>query len=140
MIKYNLKCNNDHEFESWFSNSKEYDKLNKKRLLECIYCNSKKISKSIMAPTILNTRKKDKQIETINKDFIDEKNKLLNLRKYIEKNFDYVGKNFSKKVRDVYYDKKNKKAIYGTTTPKEREELAEEGIDLLSIPWVNKDN
>ncbi len=140
MIKYNLKCNNDHEFESWFSNSKEYDKLNKKRLLECIYCNSKKISKSIMAPTILNTRKKDKQIEIINKDFIDEKNKLLNLRKYIEKNFDYVGKNFSKKVRDVYYDKKNKKAIYGTTTPKEREELAEEGIDLLSIPWVNKDN
>tara|TARA_A100001015_G_scaffold184273_1_gene205035 strand:+ start:1382 stop:1663 length:282 start_codon:yes stop_codon:yes gene_type:complete len=93
-----------------------------------------------MAPTILNTRKKDKQIEIINKDFIDEKNKLLNLRKYIEKNFDYVGKNFSKKVRDVYYDKKNKKAIYGTTTPKEREELAEEGIDLLSIPWVNKDN
>ena len=140
MIKYNLKCNNDHEFESWFSNSKEYDKLNKKRLLECIYCNSKKISKSIMAPTILNTRKKDKQIEIINKDFIDEKNKLLNLRKYIEKNFDYVGKDFSKKVREVYYDKKNKKAIYGTTTPKEREDLAEEGIDLLSIPWVNKDN
>ena len=36
--------------------------------------------------------------------------------------------------------KKNKKAIYGTTTPEEREELTEEGIDLLSIPWVNKDN
>ena len=49
-------------------------------------------------------------------------------------------KTFSKKVREVYYDKKNKKAIYGTTTPEEREELAEEGIDLLSIPWVNKDN
>ena len=140
MIKYNLKCHNDHEFESWFSNSKEYDKLNKKQLLECIYCSSKKINKSIMAPTILNTKKKDKQIEIINKDFKDEKNKLLSLRKFIEKNFDYVGKNFSKKVREVYYDKKNKKAIYGTATPKEREELVEEGIDLLSIPWVNKDN
>ena len=140
MIKYNLKCHNDHEFESWFSNSKEYDKLNKKRLIECIFCNSKKINKSIMAPTILNTNKKDKQIEIINKDLKDEKNKLLSLRKYIEKNFDYVGKSFSKKVREVYYDKKNKKTIYGTTTPKEREELAEEGIDLLSIPWVNKDN
>tara|TARA_X000000950_G_scaffold167854_1_gene204965 strand:- start:27 stop:449 length:423 start_codon:yes stop_codon:yes gene_type:complete len=140
MIKYNLKCDNDHEFESWFSNSKEYDKLNKKRLLECIFCTSKKINKSIMAPTILNTKKKDKQIEIINKDFKDEKNKLLSLRKFIEKNFDYVGKNFSKKVREVYYDKENKKAIYGTTTPKEREELVEEGIDLLSIPWVNKDN
>ena len=140
MIKYNLKCQNNHEFESWFSNSKEYEKLNKKRLLECIFCSSKKIYKSIMAPTILNSKKKDNQIEIINKDFKDKKNELLNLRKYIEKNFDYVGKDFSKKVREVYYDKKNKKTIYGTTTPKEREELLEEGIDLLSIPWVNKDN
>ena len=140
MIKYNLKCQNDHEFESWFSNSKEYEKLCKKRFLECIFCSSKKINKSIMAPTILNSKEKDKQIEIINRNFKDEKNKLLNLRKYIEKNFDYVGKDFSKKVRDVYYDKKSKKAIYGTASKKEREELAEEGIDLISIPWVNKDN
>ena len=93
-----------------------------------------------MAPTILNSKEKDKQIEIINRNFKDEKNKLLNLRKYIEKNFHYVGKDFGKKVREVYYDKKNKKAIYGKTTLKERKELAEEGIDLLSIPWVNKDN
>ena len=100
----------------------------------------KKINKSIMAPTILNSKEKEKKIERNNQNFKDEKNKLLNLRKYIEKNFDYVGKDFGKKVREVYYDKKSKKAIYGTTTPEEREELAEEGIDLLSIPWVNKDN
>ena len=140
MIKYNLKCHNDHEFESWFSNSKEFDKLNKKGLLECIFCSSKKINKSIMAPTILNSKEKNYQLDMINKDFKDEKNKLLNIRKYIEKNFEYVGKDFSKKVREVYYDKKSKKAFYGTTTPEEREELAEEGINLLSIPWVNKDN
>ena len=140
MIKYNLKCHNDHEFESWFSNSEEFDKLNKKKLLECIYCSSKKIIKSIMAPRISNSKKNNEQIEIINQDFKNEKNQLLKLRKYIEKNFDYVGKDFSKKVREVYYDKKSKKAIYGTATPKEREELAEEGIDLLSIPWINKDN
>ena len=140
MIKYHLKCHNDHEFESWFANSKEFEKLNKKKLLECIFCSSKKINKSIMAPTILNSKEKDNQIEITDRDFKDEKDKLLNLRKYIEKNFDYVGKDFSKKVREVYYDKKNKKAIYGKATPEERKELAEEGIDLLSIPWVNKDN
>ncbi len=140
MIKYNLKCHNDHEFESWFSNSEEFDKLNKKKLLECIYCSSKKIIKSIMAPRISNSKKNNEQIEIINHDFKNEKNQLLKLRKYIEKNFDYVGKDLSKKVREVYYDKKNKKAIYGTASQKEREELAEEGIDLISIPWVNKDN
>ena len=61
MIKYNLKCSNDHEFESWFSDSKEFEKLNKKRLLECIYwSNSKKISKSIMSPmvSVVNEKKK----------------------------------------------------------------------------------
>ena len=140
MIKYNLKCENDHEFESWFSNSEEFDNLKKKNLLECIYCFSKKISKSIMSPMISGTKNKNTQFEIINKDFKNKKNKLLQLRKYIESNFDFVGEDFSKKVREVYYDKKSKKAIYGTTTPEEREELAEEGIDLLSIPWVNKDN
>ena len=140
MIKYILKCNKGHEFESWFSDSEEFEKLNKRKLLECIFCSSKSISKSIMSPMISNSSNKDINFEIINKEIANEKNKLLKLRKYIENNFDYVGKDFSKRVRDVYYDKKNKKAIYGTTTPEEREELAEEGIDLLSIPWVNKDN
>ena len=71
MIKYNLKCHNDHEFESWFSNSKEFEKLNKKGLLECIFCSSKKINKSIMAPTILNSKEKDKQNEIFNENFKD---------------------------------------------------------------------
>ena len=137
MIKYNLKCQNNHEFESWFSESDEFEKLNKKKLLECIYCSSKKINKSIMAPMLSNLKKNN---DLINKDFKNEKKQLQNLRKYIEKNFDYVGKDFSKKVREIYYDKKSKKTIYGTTTSDERNELAEEGINLLSIPWVDKEN
>ena len=140
MIKYNLKCQNDHEFESWFSNSEEFEKLNCKNLLECIYCSSKKIKKSIMAPMVSSSKNKNEMLDVFSKDYNDEKNNLLKLRNYIEKNFDYVGKDFSKKVREVYYDKKSKKAIYGTATQEERDELAEEGIDLLSIPWVNKDN
>ena len=140
MIKYNLKCSNEHEFESWFSNSEEFDKLNKKKLLECIYCNSKIINKSIMAPMISNSNKGKFHLDLTDRDLKNEKNELQRLRKYIEKNFEYVGKDFSKKVREVFYDKKSKQAIYGTTTPEEREELTEEGIDLVSIPWVNKDN
>ena len=140
MIKYILKCHNDHEFESWFSNSNEFEKLSRKNLLECIFCSSKKINKSIMAPMITNAKSKSDNFEFINQDLKNEKNKLLKLRNYIEENFDYVGKDFSKKVREVYYDKKSEKAIYGTTTQEERDELKEEGINLLSIPWLNKDN
>ena len=140
MIKYNLKCNNNHEFESWFLDSEEFEKLNKKNFLECIYCSSKRVSKSIMAPMISNRNKKNNNLNLNNKILIDKKKQLLELRKFIEKNFEYVGNNFSKKVREIYYDKNSKKMIYGTSTPKERKELAEEGIDLLTIPWIQKDN
>ena len=140
MIKYNLKCENNHEFESWFSNSNEFEKLSKKRLLECIYCSSKKVSKSIMAPRVSIMDKKSTNLRKLDKLLNAEKRELLKFRNFIEKNFENVGKNFSKEVRDIYYDKKNKRLIYGTTTQKEREELEDEGIDLLSVPWVSKDN
>jgi hypothetical protein len=140
MIKYNLKCHKDHEFESWFSDSKEFDNLKKKKLLECIFCSSKIIDKSIMSPMLAGTKVNDNQIKILNENLKNERNKLIQLRKFVENNFEYVGENFSKKVREVFYDKKSKKTIYGTTTQEERKELEDEGIDLLSIPWVNKDN
>jgi len=140
MIKYNLKCSNGHEFKSWFSDSNEFDKLNKKKLLECIYCSSKKIKKSIMAPMISGGKLKEDSMNLLNEKLSSKKNELLQIRKYLEKNFEFVGDKFSQKAREVYYNKETRKTIYGTTTPEERDELAEEGIDLLSIPWVSKDN
>ena len=140
MIKYNLKCNNNHEFESWFSDSNEFNKLNKKKLLECIYCSSNKIQKSIMSPMVSGIKLNEDKMSLVDQKLLNEKNQLIKLREHIEKNFEFVGDRFSEKVRDVYYDKETKKSIYGTTTPEEKKELEEEGIDLLSIPWVSKDN
>ena len=141
MIKYNLKCNNDHEFESWFSDSIEFERLKMRKLLECIYCNSKKIKKSIMAPMISVSKNNNVNKFQINEKILQkQRNKLIKLRNFIEKNFEYVGEDFSKKVREIYYDKKNNKMIYGITSPEERKELKEEGINLLSIPWVDKNN
>ena len=92
-----------------------------------------------MAPMVSGTNK-DNDLIKVNRFLKNEKKKLIEIRKYIENNFENVGDNFSKKVREIYYDKKNNKTIYGTTTQKEREELSDEGIDLLSIPWVDKEN
>jgi len=136
MIKYLLKCNNKHQFESWFSDSKEFDKLKKKNLLECIFCNSKKIDKSIMSPNIVSRKKiienrfNDKKFNKIKKD-------LLKIRKFVEKNFEFVGDKFSKEAREIYYNKRKNKNIYGTTTLEEKLDLEEEGIELTSIPWTN---
>ena len=54
-----------------------------------------------------------------------------------EKEPKLVDNKFSKEVREIYYDKKKKKNIYGTATLQERLELEEEGIKLTNIPWVN---
>ena len=111
MIKYNLKCQNNHEFESWFSSSQEFDNLKKKKLLECIFCFSKEVNKSIMAPMVSVINSGKNEIKAINKSLKIEKDKLLRLRKFVEKNFEFVGENFSNKVREIYYDKKNDKKL-----------------------------
>ena len=134
MIKYLLKCNKLHEFESWFSDSKEYEKLKKKNLIECIYCNSKNVEKSIMSPNVVASNM-EKTIN--NKEFADFKKNLTKIKKYIEKNFEFVGDKFPQEVREIYYDNKKKKNIYGTATLKEKIELEEEGIELATIPWVD---
>ena len=140
MIKYLLKCEHKHEFESWFSDSKEFEKLKKDNLVECIFCQSRKVEKSIMSPNVVG---KEKVLEKNfdNKDIKKIKKDLLKIRKFVEKNFEFVGDKFPREVREIYYDNKKNKNIYGTTTPEERLELEEEGIDLARIPWVdNKEN
>ena len=137
MIKYLLRCRNKHEFESWFSDSKEFEKLKKKNLIECIFCQSKNVDKSIMSPNITSKEKVlEKRFE--NKEFNKLKKELLKIRKFVEKNFEFVGDKFPKEVREIYYDNKKNKNIYGVATPEERLELEEQGIELSSIPWVNK--
>ena len=93
-----------------------------------------------MAPMISRSETYNKDNKNIETTIKDEREKLKKIRQYIEKNFEYVGSNFSKRVREIYYDKKSKKKIYGTTSPKDREELSEEGIELFSIPWIDKEN
>ena len=141
MIKYNLKCKNKHEFESWFSSSKEFEKLKSKKIIECTFCGTKNVEKSIMSPSVISKEQKEKNIKSsryikkIRKD-------LLKMRSFIEKNFKYVGDNLPQEARKIYYDKRKNKNIYGRATLEETEELREEGIELTTIPWIDnkKDN
>ena len=135
MIKYNLICRCGKTFESWFSSSNEYEVLKKKKLINCIYCNNSSVKKTVMAP---NLSSKSNKITTKVKLESKIKKELINIRKYIEKNCKNVGDNFSQEARSIYYDKKTSKGIYGKATPEETDELIEEGIDVATIPWVNK--
>ena len=139
MIKYNLSCKNcSEDFDSWFANSKEYEKLKKYKYLNCPNCNSNKIEKSLMAPSIINNKIEKNKLNT--KKHIEIKNKLKEYKKFIKNNFDYVGDNFAYEARSVHYNnKKRKKGIYGKASIDDIKELSEEGIETETIPWL-KDN
>ena len=135
MIKYNLICKCGETFESWFSSSFEFDSLRKKKFIKCIYCESSSVKKTVMSP---NLSSKSNKVFTKTKSQKNIKKQLLDFRKYIEKNCKNVGKNFTKEARSIHYDKKTSQGIYGKATPEETFELLEEGIEVATIPWVDK--
>ena len=139
MIKYSLNCKNCNlTFESWFASSKEFDKTEKKKLINCHKCNSLKIDKSLMAPSI-NKKNSEKDQNQIRK-YKDIK-KTNEYQKFIKNNFEYVGENFTYEARSIHYNnKKNDKGIYGTASKKDLKELSEEGIDTQIIPWLEEEN
>ena len=135
MIKYNLICECRKTFESWFSSSAEYDSLKRKKIIRCIHCNSTEIKKTIMSPNLLSKSNKITHKTKLGKKI---KKQLVEIRKYIEKNCEDVGSNFPQEARNIHYDKKTSKGIYGKATAEETKELLEEGIDIATIPWVDK--
>jgi len=134
MIKYNLVCKCGKTFESWFSSSLQFDSLLKKNFIKCIYCSSSKVKKTVMSPRL--TRKSN-QILKKNKFQKSIRKQLVNFKKYIEKNCEDVGERFPQEARNIHYDKKTSKGIYGKATPEETSELIEEGIDVCTLPWVD---
>tara|TARA_B100000686_G_scaffold303295_1_gene340007 strand:- start:760 stop:1176 length:417 start_codon:yes stop_codon:yes gene_type:complete len=135
MIKYNLTCECGKNFESWFSSSTEYDALRRKKFLSCIYCNSKLVKKSIMAPNLYGKSNDTSKDAKVAKKI---RNQLLELRKYVEKNCENVGDNFAQEARSIHYDNKTSKGIYGKASSAETSELLEEGIDVITLPWAKK--
>ena len=141
MIKYSLVCKDcDLTFESWFANSKEYEKLKKKNYLNCHNCNSLNVEKNLMAPSLINRKSNNVDVNQLKK-YNKIKKTIIEYQKFIKNNFEYVGQNFAYKARSIYYDsKKKKKGIYGTASKKDIKELKEEGIVTQVIPWIEDDN
>tara|TARA_B100000003_G_scaffold186092_1_gene180783 strand:+ start:1878 stop:2303 length:426 start_codon:yes stop_codon:yes gene_type:complete len=139
MIKYQLKCKScNNIFDSWFTSSKEFERLKKMKLINCVNCNSLNIDKSIMSPRI--SSKINSNLEPNFNKKNEVKSKIKEFQKYIKNNFEYVGENFLYEARSIHYgDKKSKKGIYGNASKKDIKELKEEGIETAAIPWF-KDN
>tara|TARA_B110000971_G_C19874376_1_gene437746 strand:- start:192 stop:620 length:429 start_codon:yes stop_codon:yes gene_type:complete len=139
MIKYKLICKDcDISFDSWFSSSKEYEKLKKKKFLNCHICNSLNVEKTLMSPSVFISKNKD-MIDVEDKKNKEIKKTIFEYQEFIKKNLDYVGDNFAYEARLIHY--KNKKAIkgiYGSATKEDLKELREEGVETEMIPWIKE--
>ena len=137
MIKYQLRCKCEHEFEGWFPSSKEYTRQKNKGMINCPMCDSTSVDKAIMAPSVKKSNSKK-----LPDDYMvmgDSAESILRkLNKKIKKDFQDVGKNFAKEARKAHKGKRDQK-FYGTTTKDEVNKLLDEGIDLFAVPDY-KDN
>jgi hypothetical protein len=133
MIRYDLICASNHEFEGWFSSSSDYDRQAASGLLSCPVCATKKVEKAIMAPAVKTARK----VEAREANTAKAMNAMAaKIREEIGKNCENVGTNFAEEARAIHYGEKPERGIYGSTTPKESAELKDEGIAAHPLPDV----
>jgi len=138
MIKYELICKDcETTFDSWFSSSIEYEKLKKRKFLNCHFCNSLNVGKGLMSPNVSTSKNNLRDIDSSSEKYREIKKIIYKYQEFIKKNFEYVGENFAYEARSLHYkDKKKAKGIYGTATKEDLNELKEEGIKAEILPWI----
>ncbi len=133
MIKYQLICDSEHEFEGWFRDSAEFDAQSEDGLLECPLCGGSEVRKAVMAPAIA----KSGSISSSSRKsaFLREMAEAAGrARTYVEKNFDYVGDKFPEEARKIHYGETDARGIYGEATGREVKELVDEGVGVAPLP------
>ena len=146
MIKYALACDQSHEFESWFPSSEAYELQLTRGFVTCPFCNSAKVEKQIMAPSVARTDKAlpAPALEAQPVAILSEKERELRaalraLREHVMKNAEDVGKGFVEEARKMHHGETEERSIYGEADLAEARALLDEGIDVLPLPVVPDD-
>ena len=156
MIKYQLLCHLEHEFEGWFSDSASFESQVETKLVECPFCGSHEVRRALTAPNLNSPKmRKTTHHEEVRAQDVavaaapmaegseaqqqaramgQAMTALRQLHKKIQADFTNVGEAFAQEARKIHYGDAEAKPIYGTSTAEEREELAEEGIEFYQLP------
>ena len=135
MINYTLKCDQNHIFDSWFKSAEAFEMLVKKSMVVCSECGSTKITKAIMAPNVSTSRKKGNKPSELEKNS-KLKNDILELKKKIEANSEYVGNNFANEARSMYLGETPERSIYGEAKADDAKKLIDDGIPVMPLPFL----
>ncbi len=138
MIKYQLICDAEHDFEGWFRDSADYDSQAEDGLVECPACGSEKVRKAVMAPAVVGGKRSGSRAARLAEIKRDMGKAVERARDYVEKNFDYVGDEFPEEARKIHYGEKEERGIYGEASGKEVKDLVDEGVSVAPLPGVRR--
>ena len=153
MIRYALRCDHDHAFESWFQSSSAYESQEKRKLVSCPSCGSDKVERAIMAPRIVGKKgRAAPAVEAASTEVaapestpllmaqeLELRAKIKELRDHIVKNADNVGERFPNEARKMHYGDIEHRPIYGEASPEEARSLIDEGIEVSPLPVLPED-
>jgi hypothetical protein len=156
MIRYDLRCDKGHGFESWFQNSAAYDSQVRRKLVNCPECGSLRVEKAIMAPRIAKNSRSympavaepaaagDSGAETTTPLMMapqeaELRAKLKELRDHVTRNADNVGEKFPTEARKMHYGDIEHRPIFGEASPDEARSLIEEGVEVMPLPVLPGD-
>jgi hypothetical protein len=157
MIRYTLRCEREHTFESWFQNSAAYDSQAKRKLVSCPVCDSVKVEKAIMAPRIVGKKGRERaepvpapapsaeapvaagSTPLLMAQERELRAKIKELRDHIVKNADNVGEKFPNEARKMHYGEIEHRPIYGEASPEEAKSLIDEGVEVSPLPVLPDD-
>ncbi len=139
MIVYDLKCAADHGFEAWFRDSAACDEQIRAGEVACPVCGSADIRKAVMAPNLARGKARGPAVQE-RSGSAEARKALLELRRQVEANCDYVGERFPEEARRIHYGEADRRGIYGESTLEEAQALEEEGVKVGRIPWLPREN
>jgi len=156
MIRYNLRCEKGHSFESWFQSSSAYESQEKRKLVSCPACGSVKVERAIMAPQIVSKKGREAAVSAPSEapatdataqsstpllmaQELDLRAKIKELRDHIVKNADNVGERFPNEARKMHYGDIEHRPIYGEASPEEARSLIDEGVEVSPLPVLPDD-
>jgi hypothetical protein len=154
MIRYSLRCERGHAFESWFQSSSAYEAQEKRKLVNCPVCGSPKVERAIMAPQIVSKKGRESAVPApaaatdvttptstplLMAQERELRAKLKELRDHIVKNADNVGERFPNEARKMHYGDIEHRPIYGEASPDEARSLIEEGVEVSPLPVLPED-
>ena len=138
MIIYDLKCEKGHTFEGWFKDQQTWALQNSQKLVSCPVCNSSNIE---MIPSSITIMGKDSRVAgKLQEKELSPAGALKMLHQYINKNFEDVGDKFAEIALKIHYGDEEKRNIKGTSTPQEEDNLKEEGVQFIKVPFLKMDS